>query len=67
MDVTSVANMATQMKQTELKTQMSVEMLKKSQDVQKMMGAGALELINSAGADAAAMAQGRGLMVNLTA
>lgn len=67
MDVTTVAAVATQMQQTQVAMEASVAMVKKGQDVQKMLGEGALHLIRSAGADAAAAAQGKGGLLNVSA
>ncbi len=67
MDISScIVASATQMQQTSTAMQYSVEVAKKGLDTQKMMGNAALELIRS-GADTAALAQGKGTIVNLTA
>ena len=73
MDITSqVAANATQMKQAENTMKMSTAVAKKGLDVQKMQGENALKLIESAtgsdnGANAAARAQGKGSIINVTA
>lgn len=69
MDVTTVASAATQMKQAEQANNMAVAMAKRGQEVQKMMGEGALKLIESAtsNGDAAAKAQGKGNLINVVA
>jgi hypothetical protein len=67
MDIMSyVVDTATQMQQASTAMQYSVEVAKKGQDTQKMLGNAVLSLIQS-GADVAAAAQGKGTIVNLTA
>ena len=68
MDISSyIVASATQMQQASTAMQYSVEVAKKGLDMQKMLGNAALELIQSAGGDAAALAQGKGTLVNMTA
>ncbi|MDR2869149.1 MAG: hypothetical protein LBV04_01740 [Deferribacteraceae bacterium] len=67
--ITAIAADATQMKQAEQATNMAVAVAKKGQEVQKMMGEGAMKLIESASVngDAAAKAQGKGSIINVVA